>query len=430
MSINKKPRPFTSSEKDPKDSKLRIALLGYRSNPFSGGQGIYIKYIAKALHEMGHEVDVISGEPYPELTPGPNLVKLPGLNLFEEPRPFRSFKLSYLLDPTTLFEWASFNSGGFPEPYCFCQRAARFLKEFANHYDIVHDNQSLGSGLVKIKNLGIPVISTIHHPITQDLRIKLEQESDWFLKLLAKRWHRFLKMQIRTARALDNIVSVSQNAKQDIQRDFGIKASKIRVIYNGVDQSVFHKSLDVPKLQNRIVSVASADEPLKGARYLIQAFHLLAKDYPNLRLDFIGSPKIGGALDKLIDALGVRDKIDFHSKLSIEKMVSLYQKAALAIIPSDYEGFGFPAVEAMACGTPVVSTVGGSLGEIVGEAGLLAPIRDPQALASQASKLLSNEATQHAYSAQGLDRVQKNFTWEKAATRLDAYYKEILANDS
>ena len=126
----------------------------------------------------------------------------------------------------------------------------------------------------------------------------------------------------------------------------------------------------------------------------------------------------------------MRDRIDFHSKLSIEKMVSLYQKATVAIVPSDYEGFGFPAVEAMACGTPVVSTVGGSLGEIVGDAGLLAPIRDPEALASQAGKLLSNESTQHAYSAQGLDRVQKNFTWEKAATRLDTYYKEILANNS
>ena len=294
MPVNKKPSPFTSCEKDPKGSKLRIALLGYRSNPFSGGQGIYIRSLAKALHEIGHEVDVISGEPYPELTPGPNLVKLPGLNLFEEPRPFRSFKLSYLLDPTSLFEWASFNSGGFPEPYCFCQRAAQFLKEFENHYDIVHDNQSLGSGLVKIKKLGIPVISTIHHPITQDLRIKLEQESDWFLRLLAKRWHRFLKMQIRTARALDNIVSVSQNAKQDIQQDFGVEESKIRVIHNGVDQSVFHKSPEVHTDKNRIISIASADEPLKGARYLIEAFHILTKDFPDLRLDFIGSPKIGG----------------------------------------------------------------------------------------------------------------------------------------
>tara|TARA_A100001011_G_scaffold143277_1_gene151337 strand:- start:2636 stop:3928 length:1293 start_codon:yes stop_codon:yes gene_type:complete len=428
MPINKKPKPFTSSEKDSNGSKLRIALLGYRSNPYSGGQGIYIRCLAKALFEMGHEVDVISGEPYPELTPGPNLIKLPGLNLFEEPRPFRSFKVSYLFDLTSLFEWASFNSGGFPEPYCFCQRAARFLREFENHYDIVHDNQSLGSGLIKIKNLGIPVISTIHHPITQDLRIKLEQESDWFLRLLATRWHSFLKMQITTARALDNLVSVSQNAKQDIQKDFGIEENKIRVIYNGVDQTVFHTSPEVPKEQNRIISVASADEPLKGAKYLIEAFHLLAKDYPNLRLDFIGSPKSGGTLDKLIDGLGVRNKIDFHSKLSIEKMVALYQRATIAIVPSDYEGFGFPAVEAMACGTPVVSTVGGSLGEIVGDAGLLAPIRDPQALANQARRLLSNVDAQKSYSARGLDRVQKNFTWEKAAARFDSHYKEILVN--
>ena len=200
------------------------------------------------------------------------------------------------------------------------------------------------------------------------------------------------------------------------------------VIYNGVDQTVFHTSPEVPKEQNRIISVASADEPLKGAKYLIEAFHLLAKDYPNLRLDFIGSPKAGGTLDKLIDGLGVRNKIDFHSKLSIEKMVALYQRATIAIVPSDYEGFGFPAVEAMACGTPVVSTVGGSLGEIVGDAGLLAPIRDPQALASQARRLLSNVTTQKFYSARGLDRVQKNFTWEKAAARFDSHYKEILVN--
>ena len=107
---------------------LRIALLGYRSNPYSGGQGVYIKYLSRALTALGHEVDVISGEPYPELDANVRLIKLPGLNLFEAPNHVTALRLRHLRSATDFFEWLSMLSGGFPEPYTFGRRVERWLR--------------------------------------------------------------------------------------------------------------------------------------------------------------------------------------------------------------------------------------------------------------------------------------------------------------
>ena len=151
---------------------LRIALLGYRSNPFSGGQGVYLKFLSRALVEAGHEVDVISGEPYPELDGRVGLIKLPGLNLFEAPNHVTALRPRHLLSATDFFEWASMLSGGFPEPYTFGRRLTRYFSDIGDRYDVVHDNQSLCYGLLAVARR-TPVICTVHHPITWDRDIAI-----------------------------------------------------------------------------------------------------------------------------------------------------------------------------------------------------------------------------------------------------------------
>lgn len=217
------------------DRPLKIALLGYRSNPFSGGQGVYLKHLSKALVNLGHSVDVISGEPYPDLDSRVGLIKLPGLNLYEHPKPIRALEQQKWMDPINVFEWLSFLSGGFPEPFTFGHRLLRYFKTKRPDYDIVHDNQSLCTGLLGLQRRGYAVTSTIHHPITFDRDIALQNNHDWGMGLLIKRWHLFLGMQIRVARLLPHITTVSRNSQRDISRSFGICAARISVVLNGID---------------------------------------------------------------------------------------------------------------------------------------------------------------------------------------------------
>jgi glycosyltransferase involved in cell wall biosynthesis len=404
---------------------LNIALLGYRSNPYSGGQGIYIKYLARALTKAGHRVDVISGEPYPELDEGITLIKLPGLNLFAEEKPFRALKWRHLFSATDLFEWLSFNSGGFPEPYTFGRRLLRYLKRYGKHYDIVHDNQCLAPALLQLQRDGIGVVSTIHHPITYDRAIALAHEPDWGMRLLIKRWHLFLRMQIRVARQIKNIVTVSYNSKKDIADDFGVAAERLSVVYNGVDSEMFAPRPGVQREPMHLITTASADQPLKGTRYLIDAVALLVQDFPELKLTFIGKPNPGGPTDRRLEAKGLKSRIEFHHGISSNEIVDLYAQASIAVIPSEYEGFGFPAAEAMACEVAVVSTSGGALPEVVGDAGIIVPCKDAQALAEGIRQLLTNTELRNRLAAEGRQRILAQFNWDTVATQLTHYYHGI-----
>ena len=119
--------------------KLRIAFLSYRSNPYSGGQGIYVKYVTKALADLGHEVTVFSGPPYPELDSRVKLEVVPSLDLYSKDSKFKDVNLKDLLIPINFFEWLSINSGGFAEPYTFGKRIKKILKNRLNEFDVIHD---------------------------------------------------------------------------------------------------------------------------------------------------------------------------------------------------------------------------------------------------------------------------------------------------
>lgn len=402
---------------------LRIAILGYRSAPFGGGQGIYIKYLSKALVDAGHQVEVISGEPYPHLDPRVKLIKLPGLNLYENG--LASLRPKHLTSWANIVEWMSKLTGGFAEPYAFGRRANAYLKKHGHEYDLIHDNQCLAYGMLAIQKR-LPLVTTLHHPITNDLQLALNASTKWWERLLIRRWHSFLHMQGKVVRQLQHIVTVSERSQADIAKAFGINANGIRLIYCGIDTAEFTPRAGIKRNPMRLMATASADQPLKGLRYLIEAYASLLPRYPDLELLVVGKPREGGPTAQLLDSLGIANKVRFVSGISTEQMVDYYAEASIAIVPSLYEGFGLPAGEAMSCEVPVISARGGALPEVVGDAGILVPTADSQAIADAIADLLENPAKREALGKAGRARIVETFSWQVAAKSLTQYYLQVL----
>ena len=403
---------------------LCIAILGYRSDPYGGGQGVYIKYLSKALVEAGHRVDVISGPPYPQLDPRVRLIRLPSLDLFENG--LCSLRWGHLHSWSNILEWLSKLSGGFAEPMTFGRRAVKYLRQHHSDYDLVHDNQSLSYGMLKLQQMGVPLVTTLHHPITSDLRIAIKAANKWWRKLLIYRWHSFLWMQKRVVRRLHNIVTVSECSRQDIAKDFGIQPAGIHLVHNGIDTGEFRPLPKVQRKPLRLMATASADQPLKGLRYLLTAYARLLRSYPALELLVVGKPRSGGRTEKLLHKLGLADKVRFVSAISTQQLVHYYAEATLAVVPSVYEGFGLPAAEAMACGVPVVSTSGGALPEVVGDAGVQVPVRNVAALVREISTLLDDPRLREQLAARGYERITQKFCWRLTARNMSAYYYQVL----
>lgn len=411
--------------------RLRILMPSYRSDPYTGGQGVYMRLVTHALADMGHTVHVISGPPYPHLDPRVKLIKLPSLDLYARPKGFIGLpwpKLAEFRDSIDVREWLLHVSGAFGEPYTFGERLARWMKDHVNDYDVVHDNQTLCWGLLKIRDMGVPVAGTIHHPITMDKRIAIEHADKLSLKLLIRRWYSFLKMQKKVARALDPIIVVSESTKRDVVKDFGLDPSHMVTVYHGIDADVFRPYPEIPRKPNRLMAVASADVPLKGLIYLIRAYDILLKKRPDLELLVVGKLR-EGQTSKLLDELGIRDKVKFVSGLSSDDIAKLYAEATIAIAPSVYEGFGFPPGEAMACGVPTIVTDGGALPEVVGDTGIVVPKQNPEGLAAAIASLLDDPTRQKAMAQAGRQRIHDLFLWSRTAQNVtQVYLKAIDAN--
>jgi glycosyltransferase involved in cell wall biosynthesis len=405
---------------------LRIALLGYRSQPYGGGQGVYIRFLSKALVEAGHRVDVISGPPYPHLDPRVRLIELPSLDLFENG--LTSLRPRHLKSLTNIIEWTSKLTGGFAEPYTFGRRAVKYLREHGHNYDLIHDNQSLSFGMLNIQSMGLPLVTTIHHPITSDLRIALKAARNLRERLLIRRWHSFLAMQKKVVKQLRNIVTVSDCSRQDIARDFGLQPSSISLVHNGICTATFRPMPEVTRRPQRLMATCSADAPLKGLEFLLRAYARLLEDHPELELLLISKPNPGGKTEKLVRHLGIEDRVQFVNGISTEDMVRYYAEATMAICPSVYEGFGLPAGEAMACGVPIVSTDGGALPEVVGDAGVIVPTRDVDALAAAIDGLLRDPARRDDLGARAKARIERHFCWHVCAGQMTDYYHQVLAD--
>lgn len=408
---------------------LRILLPSYRSHPYTGGQGVYMRHISKALVDLGHHVDVISGPPYPDLDPRVGLIKLPSLDLFAVDRPLLGLPLGRWRSVTDWIEYLSHNSGGFPEPYTFGRRLFEYMRGRLGEYDVIHDNQTLCYGLVRLQRLGIPVAGTIHHPITKDRDLAIKAADKITLKALIWRWHLFLRMQIKVARELDPVIVVSESTKRDVVTEFGVDPARMRTVIHGIDADTFRPLPGVERKANRLMATASADVALKGLVYLIRAYAALLADHPDLELVVIGKAR-EGPTTRFMDQLGIRGRVRFVSGVSNEEINRLYAEATIAASPSLYEGFGFPAGEAMAAGVPVVATTGGALPEVVGDAGVLVPPGDPEALAAAIRDLLADPERRRTLGAKGRERVLQEFQWERTARDVEAVYREAIGKNA
>ena len=406
---------------------MKIGLLSYRSNPFSGGQGIYVRHLSSALVKLGHQVDVISGPPYPELYKGVNLIKIPSLNLFEleDDLRLRSFKLSFLSNLADLSEWFGVLSGGFPEPYTFGKRVSHYLNKTSVNYDLIHDNQSLCYGLVYIQKK-FPLVTTIHHPITKDYKLELEAAKNWKERLSINRWNSFLGMQKKIAPQLNKIICPSNQSKMDVVEEFKVKEENIDFVLNGIDLEAFNRQEDVEIKPYRIITTASADVPLKGLRFLVDAMKEIIEEVPAAHLVVLGKARKEGETLKQVSKLNLENKISFHSGLTQSEVVALYSSSHICVIPSLYEGFGFGAGEAMACGLPLVSTQSGGLKEVIGDEAIIIEPASVKSIVEAVIDLFANKEQQLALSKSGRKRIKDEFNWLKAAKGYEVIYSKAI----
>ena len=407
--------------------KLKIAILSYRSAPFGGGQGIYIRDISRALSIMGHTVDVISGPPYPNLVDEINLIKLPGLDLFqtfsfkERLKIFYNKKNKKLID---FYEFISIFFGGFPEMRTFGYRANKFLK-LSPDYDVVIDNQSLSYGILKIQKR-LPFIEIIHHPISKDYKFELETASSFLYKLSRHRWYSFLKMQKRVAKDINNIITPSKNSLKDISVDFNVNQKNINVINNGLDIDTFIPYKNIKRDPFRLITSASADVALKGLDYSLKSLAILSKTFPEISLLVIGQLKKDGHTSRLIEELGIGARIIFKTGLTKEEIAKEYASSSVAIVSSLYEGFGYPVIEAMSCEVPLIATNTSSIPELVGDFATLIPPMNENDLSEAIKNILTNFKKYEKIAENGRHHIIENFNWLKITQEYeDMIYKTI-----
>ena len=406
------------------DRPLRVAMLSYRSKPHCGGQGIYLRHVSREVAALGHHVEVFSGQPYPELEPGPLLRKLPSLDLYREPDPFRTPRLGEYRDWIDVLEVAAMWTAAFPEPLTFSLRALRALRQRAGDFDVVHDNQVLGYGMLGLGRLGLPLVTSIHHPISVDRRIELAAAAG-LSRLSKRRWYGFVRMQGRVARRVSPILTGSESSKNDICRDFRVPPGGVQVIPLGVDTRLFHPRPG-PRVPGRILAVASADSPVKGVGTLLRAIAKLGTER-DIRLIVVGRPAAGGPTERLVAELALGDRVRFVTGISDLELAELAASAEIAVVPSLYEGFSLPAVEHMASGTPLVASRTGALPEVTGDAAMLVAPGDPEELAAALRRLHDSASERERLGAAAWDRVQQRFGWPAVARAIVAQYYRAAA---
>jgi glycosyltransferase involved in cell wall biosynthesis len=406
---------------------LRIAYLTYRGKPHVGGQGIYTRHLTKALCDLGHDVEVFAGQPYPVLDERVELHQLPSLDLFNDHYPGRFPAYWELKTREDLLEVLQFSTGTFSEPLAFSFRALRALTPLVGEFDLVHDNQCLGYGILLLEKK-LPTLVTLHHPITRDRLLEMDKAPNWRKRWSVGRWYSFVRMQGRVASRLPRIVVVSENSINDIHTDMGVSRDRMRLVPVGVDADLFRPLPAVRRVPGRLITTASADVALKGLGYLIEAVAKLRTER-DVSLTIIGRPRPGKSMD-LIEAHGLADAVEFVSGVPDERVVELYAEAELAIVPSLYEGFSLPAIEAMATGTALVATDGGALPEVTGRDGetvLQCAAGDADALAETIRRGLDDAGLRARVGSAGRRRVVERWTWRRCAELTVEQYREVLA---
>ena len=406
---------------------MKICLLSYRGNPYCGGQGVYLYFLSRELARIGHAVTILVGSPEPWPMPWAQTIPVENLNLWGVRKNFISPSAPWrIFQPLNFFEFSATRFGFFPEMLIFSLRAMRILGKMVPRraFDVFHDVQSLGYGLLLLKQFRRPLVTTVHHPLTIDFQHSLEQDRNFKEKYYTVVFYP-LGMQRRVIRRCDRVLTSSGETAREIQRAFGVAGGKIRNVANGLDTDFFRPQKGQSRLPDRLLFVGNTDDPKKGVRYLLRAMAYLPEKV-NLTIVDYGAPLKTYAPD-LVQKMGLTGRVTFTGKISGEELRRQYASARVTVVPSLYEGFGLPAAESMACGTPVVATRAGALPEVMGEdgAGILVPPRDPSALARGIGQILEDNPERERMARAGRKRVESLFSWRSVAERTVEVYKEL-----
>ena len=408
-------------------SSLKIALLSYRSDPFSGGQGIYIKNISEALHNRGHEITIFSGNPLPEVNKAIKVVRIETPGFFETFDSLERLKIFTSLEKNRLnfMDFFETFTGTFTEPVFFGERLVKnkYFQETVDEFDIFHDNQSISSYPETVLK---KLVTTLHHPIHVDKEIDLTSEKSFLTRLSIKRWYSFLNFQKKNLKAVKKVISPSLSSKNDICRYFDYPSKNISVIWNGInlDDCKFHES---ESFNANFVTIISADVPMKNLKTVLKALYLLKQDGLNAKLTIIGDLREDNI--KLIDRLGLTKEITYKSKLPRKQLIQSLNNADIGIAPSKYEGFGFPLVEMIATGLPVIVSDKASLPELAGNAGLIFNSSDSNDLKGKMKELIENAALRNKVAENSKLRRDDFFGWDEYAKKLEDLYKEIISGN-
>ncbi len=367
------------------------------------------------------------GPPYPDpLDQWAKVHKLENLNIWSvrtEHIPYE--KLVRVFSPLNFTDYFLTRFHVFPEMETFSMRAFFRLRELLNEnrYDIIHDVNSLGWGLAPMKGFGIPIVSTIHHPLTQDMRADLGVERTFWEKLTTLLFYP-IQMQKFVIRRVDRVITSSHDGIAELGNAFGLKEDRVSVVYNGMDVEAFRNTGE-PREERSLLFVGNTEDHKKGLAYLLEALVMLPKDITLTIVDD-GPPKKLNAAG-LVKKYNLQDRVVFTGKVETGELVSLYSRKTLLVMSSLHEGFGLPAAEAMACETPVVATKAGALKEVVDEkSGILVEMRNPAALKDAIMKLMDNPGLRREMGAQGRKKAEECFAWPTAAKNTMEVYKSVI----
>jgi glycosyltransferase involved in cell wall biosynthesis len=414
------------------DRPLRICFVAYRGNMQCGGQGIYLWFLARELARLGHRVDVLVGPPWPDAMPFAGSVeRIPNemfwgkwflrdwKNLLPRPQPLRVF------EPLNFYEFAAARMGFLPEPFAFSVRAFRAVAarlRAGARYDVVHDVQSLGYGLLGIRALGLPVVTTVHHPLSVDRATSFGRDRTLREALGTFEFYP-VEMQAFVARRLDRVFTSSEVSARRIERDFRVAPERLAMVANGLDTELFSPDASVAKAPAELLCVGRASDPNKGVRTLIGA---LARLPETVTLTLVDDPQ--SEARRWAREAGCAQRLEITGRVDTATLVRLYRRATLVVVPSRFEGFGLPAAEAMACGTPVVATEAGALPEVVGVGGggVLVPRDAPEALAKAIGSLLEQPDARRALAERARSRVEAAYAWPRVAERTAIEYRRVV----
>jgi len=406
---------------------LKIALLSYRSDPFSGGQGIYVKNVSEALLSRGHEITIFSGNPLPEVDKAIKVEKIDTPGFFETFDSIERIKIFTTLEKNrlNLLDFFETFTGTFTEPVFFGERLIKnkVFQESVDTFDIFHDNQSISAYPQTILK---KLITTVHHPIHVDKEIDLATEKNFFMRLSIKRWYSFLNFQKKNLASVKKVISPSASSKNDICNYFDYPSKNISVIWNGInlDDCKFHQR---ETFNANFVTIISSDVPMKNLKTVLKAIYLLKQDGLNAKLTIIGDLREENK--NLINKFDLANNIDYKSKLPRDELIKALNDADIGIAPSSYEGFGFPLVEMIATGLPVIVSDKASLPELAGNAGLIFDSKDSTDLKKKMKELIENKILRNKLTENSKLRRDDFFGWDEYAKKLEDLYEEIISGN-